>query len=296
MARKSAPLPPAAKPDEDATQQGAKLNQFPVVGIGASAGGLSAFTKLLKALPLDTGMAFVLAQHLDPKHISLLPELMARATSMPVIEASDGLRVEPNYIYVMPPNCTLALLHGILHLMSRPDIRGKHMPIDDFFQSLAQDRQNNAIGVILSGMASDGTLGLQAIKAAGGITFAQSEDSAEYSGMPHSAIATGQVDFVLPPENIASELARIARHPYLRQELLAVSQEALEEGDKNISVNKIFLLLRTRTGIDFTHYKQNTIQRRIRRRMVLHQLDKKKITSSFCRCTRKNWMRCFRIC
>ncbi|MEK7769032.1 MAG: chemotaxis protein CheB [Pseudomonadota bacterium] len=244
------------------------------MGIGASAGGLSAFTKLLKALPLDTGMAFVLVQHLDPKHISLLPELMARATSMPVIEASDGLWVEPNYIYVMPPNCTLALLHGVLHLMPRPDMRGKHMPIDDFFQSLAQDRQNNAIGVILSGTASDGTLGLQAIKVAGGITFAQSEDSAEYSGMPHSAIATGQVDFVLPPENIASELARIARHPYLRQELLAVSQEALEEGDKNISVNKIFLLLRTRTGIDFTHYKQNTIQRRIRRRMVLHQLDK----------------------
>lgn len=272
MARKS--TPPVATADADATPPGAQSNQFPVVGIGASAGGLSAFTRLLKALPLDTGMAFVLVQHLDPKHISLLPELMARATPMPVLEASDDMRVEPNYIYVTPPNCTLALLHGILHLMPRPDLRGKHMPIDDFFQSLAQDRQNNAIGVILSGTASDGTLGLQAIKAAGGITFAQSEDSAEYSGMPHSAIATGHVDFVLPPENIASELARIARHPYLRQELLVVSPEALEEGDKNINLNKIFLLLRTRTGIDFTHYKQNTIQRRIKRRMVLHQLDK----------------------
>jgi len=274
MARKS--TPPAATAAADAAPPNAQSNQFPVVGIGASAGGLSAYTRLLKALPLDTGMAFVLVQHLDPKHISLLPELMARATPMPVLEASDDMRVEPNYIYVTPPNCTLALLHGILHLMPRPDLRGKHMPINDFFQSLAQDRQNNAIGVILSGTASDGSLGLQAIKAAGGITFAQSEDSAEYSGMPHSAIATGHVDFVLPPEDIASELARMARHPYLRQELLAISPEALEEGDRDLNLNKIFLLLRTRTGIDFTHYKQNTIQRRIKRRMVLHQLDKTK--------------------
>ena len=243
-----------------------------MVGIGASAGGLNAFTQLLKALPTDTGMAFVLVQHLDPKHVSLLPELMTRATAIPVAEVSDGMRVEPNHIYIMPPNHSLALLHGVLHLMPRPDMRGKHLPVDDFLQSLAQDRQSNAIGIILSGTASDGTLGMQAIKAAGGITFAQSEDSAEYGGMPHSAIAAGHVDFVLAPEEIARELARIARHPYLRQELLEVSQEAMAEGDKNM--NKIFVLLRARTGIDFTYYKQNTIRRRIKRRMVLHQLDR----------------------
>ena len=243
-----------------------------MVGVGASAGGLDAFTRLLKALPIDTNMAFVLVQHLDPKHISLLPELMARATSMPVVEVSDGMRAAPNHIYVMPPNHSLALLHGVLHLMPRPDMRGKHLPIDDFLHSLAQDRQSNAIGVILSGTASDGTQGMQAIKAAGGITFAQSEDSAEYGGMPHSAIAAGHVDFVLTPEEIARELARIARHPYLRQELLEVSQEVMAEGSKDI--NKIFVLLRARTGIDFAYYKQNTIRRRIKRRMVLHQLDR----------------------
>ncbi len=267
MARKSAPPLPADQAAEDATPPDAPPQTFPVVGIGASAGGLSAFTKLLKALPLDTGMAFVLVQHLDPKHVSLLPELMARATSIPVVEVSDGLRVEPDHIYIMPPNRSLALLHGVLHLMPRPDAHGKHLPIDDFLQSLAQDQQSNAIGVILSGTASDGTLGVQAIKAGGGITFAQSEDSAEYSGMPHSAIAAGHVDFVLTPEEIAKELTRIVRHPYLRSELLEVAQKTMAEGDKSIS--KIFVLLRARSGIDFTYYKQNTI----RRRMVLHHLD-----------------------
>ena len=191
---------------------------FPVVGVGASAGGLDAFTKLLKSLPIDTGMAFVLVQHLDPKHVSLLPELLARATAMPVAEIGDGMRVTPNHVYVMPPNYSLALLHGVLHLMPRPDEYGKHLPIDDFLRSLAEDRQSNAIGVILSGTASDGTLGMKAIKAESGITFAQSEDSAEYDGMPHSAIAAGHVDFVLTPEEIGKELVRIARHPYLRPE------------------------------------------------------------------------------
>ena len=132
MARKSTPLTPVAKPAEDATQPSPSPDLFPMVGIGASAGGLSAFTKLLKALPIDTGMAFVL----DPKHISLLPELMSRATAIPVAEVSDGIQVEPNHIYIMPPNYSLALLHGILHLMPRPDVRGKHLPIDDFLHSL----------------------------------------------------------------------------------------------------------------------------------------------------------------
>ena len=245
---------------------------FPVVGIGASAGGLNAYTKLLKALPVDTGMAFVLVQHLDPKHASMLPELLARATLMPVAEIKDGVQVMPNCVYVMPPNHSLAILHGRLHLMPRPDALGKHLPIDDFLKTLADDLQSNAIGVILSGTASDGTFGLRAIKAEGGITFAQSEASCEYEGMPHSAIAAGHVDFVLAPEEIAQELARIAKHPYLLQELRQPKEtEGVPSGD---SLNKIFVLLRTRTGNDFTYYKHATIRRRIKRRMVLQQIER----------------------
>lgn len=245
---------------------------FPVVGIGASAGGLSAYTKLLKALPIDTGMAFVLVQHLDPKHASMLPELLGRTTLMPVIEIRGGIQVEPNKVYVMPPNHSLAILHGRLHLMPRPDALGKHLPIDDFLKTLADDLQSNAIGVILSGTATDGTFGLRAIKAADGITFAQSEASCEYDGMPHSAIAAGHVDFILAPEEIAHELARIAKHPYLLQELrMPREAEGVLAGD---SLNKIFVLLRSRTGNDFTYYKHATIRRRIKRRMVLQQIER----------------------
>jgi two-component system CheB/CheR fusion protein len=261
-----------AEPEPDEEMPEAAEPSFPVVGVGASAGGLDAFTKLLRNLPTNTGMAFVLVQHLDPKHVSLLPELLGRATSLPVSEISDGLRVEPDHIYVMPPNCSLALLHGVLHLMPRPDEYGKHLPIDDFLRSLAADRLSKAIGIILSGTASDGTLGMKAIKAEGGITFAQSEDSAEYDGMPHSAIAAGHVDFILTPEEIAKELARIARHPYLRPSESGPKGELLSEGGDNL--NKIFVLLRSRTGNDFTYYKHSTIRRRIKRRMVLHQLEK----------------------
>lgn len=272
MPKKSNSQPHSAEQELGDKQPDAAEQTFPVVGVGASAGGLDAFTKLLKNLPADTGMAFVLVQHLDPKHVSLLPELLARATAMPVVEISDGTRIAPNHVYVMPPNYSLAMLHGVLHLMPRPDGYGKHLPIDDFLRSLVEDRQSNAIGVILSGTASDGTLGMKAIKAEGGITFAQSEDSAEYDGMPHSAIAAGHVDFVLTPEEIGKELVRIARHPYLRPEESGPRGELLSEGGDNL--NKIFVLLRSRTGNDFTYYKHSTIRRRIKRRMVLHQLEK----------------------
>lgn len=272
MPKKTDSHPHSAEQELDSKQPDFTEQTFPVVGVGTSAGGLDAFTKLLKNLPADTGMAFVLVQHLDPKHVSLLPELLARATAMPVVEISDGTRVAPNHIYVMPPNYSLAMLHGVLHLMPRPDGYGKHLPIDDFLRSLAEDRHSNAIGVILSGTASDGTLGMKAIKAEGGITFAQSEESAEYDGMPHSAIAAGHVDFVLAPEGIGKELVRIARHPYLRPEESGPRGELLSEGGDNL--NKIFVLLRSRTGNDFTYYKHSTIRRRIKRRMVLHQLEK----------------------
>jgi two-component system CheB/CheR fusion protein len=187
---------------------------FPIVGISASAGGLEAFTDLLKALPVDTGMGFVLVQHLDPVHESALQHLLGRATAMPVHEVSHNLAVLPNHVYVIPPNKSLDIAKGVLRLQPRTRTGGAARSIDNFFQSLATDQHEHAIGVILSGTASDGTLGLEAIKAENGITFAQ-DDSARFDSMPRSAIAAGCVDFVLAPEKIAQELGRIAKHPFV---------------------------------------------------------------------------------
>ena len=192
-----------------------RSNEFPIVGVGASAGGLEALTELLTHLPVKTGMAFVLVQHLDPTHPSQLTDLLSRVTKMPVSEASDGMAVEPDHVYVIPPNANLATLDGVLSVT--PRVRDHHSPIDFFLQSLSRSRRNTAIGVVLSGAGTDGTLGLRAIKAEGGITFAQDKQSAVYGSMPHSAIASGNVDFVLPPDGIAQELARIARDPYVRE-------------------------------------------------------------------------------
>jgi chemotaxis response regulator CheB len=200
------PVRQAGKPVEGAS--------FPIVGIGASAGGLEAFTELLRHLPPDTGMGFVLVQHLDPQHESALTQLLARATSLPVREVTDNLRVQSNHVYVIPPNTNLAIAQGVLKLQPRQQTRTPQRSVDFFFESLAEDQRERSIGVILSGTATDGTLGLEAIKAEGGITFAQ-DDSARYDSMPRSAVAAGCVDFVLSPENIAKGLARIAKHPYV---------------------------------------------------------------------------------
>ena len=189
---------------------------FPIVGVGASAGGLEAFRSLLRKLPANTGMAFVFVQHLDPEHESLLTKLLSPATRMPVTEVTEGMAIEPDHVYVIPPNAAMGIRNGILHLQARKRQDGiKHMPIDHFLQSLAENEGSRAIGVILSGVANDGTLGLTAIKAAGGITFAQDGESAKYEGMPQSAVAAGCVDFVFAPERIARELQRISLHPYL---------------------------------------------------------------------------------
>src|SRR5204863_8314709 len=184
------------------------------VGSGASAGGVEAFTELLNHLPVDTGLAFVLVQHLHPDHESALTQLMARATSIPVREVTDNLTIKPNYVYVIPPNTKLSVANAVLKLQPRGKNHRAHHPIDAFFESLAHDQRQRAIGVVLSGTATDGTVGLEAIKAEGGITFAQ-DDSAKYNSMPRSAVAAGCVDFVLKPEDIAKELARIAKHPYV---------------------------------------------------------------------------------
>jgi two-component system, chemotaxis family, CheB/CheR fusion protein len=242
---------------------------FPIVGIGASAGGLEAFTQLLGHLPQKTGMALVFIQHLTPKHESALPELLGRATRIPVCEVKEGMVVEPDRVYVIPPNTNMALQRNRLRLLPRtPAIQ--HLPIDYFLRSLAEEAGNRAIGVILSGTASDGALGLKAIKAGGGVTFAQDEHSAKYADMPRNAQSAGGVDFVLPPEAIARELVRIARLPFLPEPPRAEGQELPSDGEEDL--HKIFAMLRTTAGVDFTFYKHTTIKRRIKRRMVLHKL------------------------
>jgi len=238
--------------------------------VGASAGGLEAFRSLLQALPAKTGMAFVLVQHLDPEHESLLTRLLSNATRMPVTEVTEGVTVEPDHVYVIPPNKALGIRNGDLHLVARRKQDPKHMPVDSFFHSLAENEGSRAIGVILSGVASDGTLGLAAIKAAGGITFAQDSRSAKYDGMPRSAIAAGCVDFILPPEGIAREIKRISLHPYLGT---TDHPAAGRQGERNEDLLKIFALLRNATEVDFTNYKRSTINRRIARRMVLHKIS-----------------------
>ncbi len=261
----------ASTPAEPQPQTEALRGQpYPVVGIGASAGGFEAYRELLQALPPDTGMAFVLVQHLDPGHESMLTRLLSKSTPMPVTEVKEGMAVQPNHVYVIPPNRMMGIFNGVLHLTVREDPGAKHMPVDFFLKSLAEDQGSRAVGVILSGTASDGTRGLKAIKAEGGITFAQDEKSAKYDGMPRSAIAAGCVDFVLPPAEIAAELGRIGQHPYLGL-ATPLKAEELPPGDEDLQ--RIFVLLRTATGVDFTHYKYSTIRRRIARRMVLHKTD-----------------------
>ncbi len=238
---------------------------FPIVGIGASAGGFEAFQQLLSSLPPKTGMAFVLVQHLDPHHESRLTQLLSRSTAMPVIEATDGLRVEPNHVYVIPPNSNLAIAQGILRVRPRGEGAGLHVPVDYLFRSLAEDQKSRAIGVILSGTGSDGAQGLCEIKAVGGITFAQDEQSAKYNGMPRSAIEGGWADFVLPPQEIAQRLAEIRSHPYL---VLAPSPQPVE--DIEMQYRRVLTRLRRVTGVDFSLYRDATIKRRIMRRMALH--------------------------
>jgi two-component system CheB/CheR fusion protein len=256
-----------AKPDR---QEPGPAKKFPIVGIGASAGGLEAFTTFLKALPPDTGMAFVLIQHMDPTHQSILDRLLAKDTVMPVTQVVDGMPVEPNHVYVIPPNTEMTISNGTLRLVGRPVGTAGYHPIDTFLSALAEDQSVRAIGIILSGIASDGTKGLQAIKAEGGITFAQDEESAKYSGMPRHAVAAGCVDLVLPPDKIARELSRMILHPYLQIAPQAVESE-LSAGED--ALRKVLRLLRSSTGVDFSNYKQTTIQRRIARRMLVRRCE-----------------------
>lgn len=244
---------------------------FPVVAIGASAGGLEAYSELFRILPIDTGMAFVLVQHLDPQHHSMLSGILSKVTRMPVEEVQANSEIKPNRVYVIPPNAFMAIAQGRFVLTPRESARGQHLSVDFFMRSLAEDRQSSAIGVILSGTGSDGTAGVAAIKAEGGLNFAQDPATAKYDSMPRSAIASGCIDFVLTPRQIASELDRIKKHPYAKSSAgKAIDEEPPAAKD---AFNQIIGLLRRNTGVDFSQYKPNTIHRRALRRMAILKLD-----------------------
>ncbi len=254
-------------PKQDKSQSTAG---FPVVGIGASAGGLAAFEAFFSGMPADKdpGMAFVLVQHLAPDHKSILAELVRRYTRMQVFEVEDGMVVQPNCAYIIPPNRDMALLNGALHLLEPKSSRGMRLPIDYFFRSLAQDQHERAICIVLSGSGSDGTQGLRAIKGEGGMAMVQAPEFAEYDSMPRNAIATGLVDYVLPGEEMAAHLIAYAGHAFGKAKtLVPVPPPKVEE-----SLQKIFILLRAQTSHDFSQYKANTVNRRIERRMAVHQI------------------------
>ncbi|HEY8904650.1 MAG TPA: chemotaxis protein CheB, partial [Rhodoferax sp.] len=247
-----------------------KLTTFPIVGIGASAGGLAAFEAFFSGMPKDAepGMAFVLVQHLAPDHKSMLVELIRRYTPMPVLEVEDTTPVQSNCVYVIAPNHDMALLNGSLQLLEPNAPRGQRLPIDFFFRSLAADQRERAIGIVLSGTGSDGTLGVRAIKEAGGMVMAQTPGSAEYDGMPRSALATGVVDYELPAAKMPEQLLSYVKYAFGKLTPQADTPVLVHPS----TFKKICVLLRTQTGHDFSQYKPSTIHRRIERRMSVHQI------------------------
>jgi two-component system, chemotaxis family, CheB/CheR fusion protein len=245
---------------------------FPIVGVGASAGGLEAFSELLHQIAGDgsheTAMALVLIQHLDPTHTSFLREALVKTTNLPVFQVEHGMRVEPGHVYVIPPNTSLGIRGGRLTLSPRPvDAKVKHLPVDAFFRELAAERGGRASGVVLSGTASDGTDGLQAIKEANGITFVQEPASARFSGMPQSAVDAGVVDYCLPIPALARELVRISQHPYV------TAPESRPSIHAAATLKQIIALVRAAVRVDFGEYKSPTFERRLARRMALRRVD-----------------------
>jgi len=245
--------------------------RFPIVGIGASAGGLAAFEAFFSGMPADTdpGMAFVLVQHLAPDHKSILTDLIRRYTRMQVFEVEDGMAVRPNCAYIIPPGRDMAFLNGALQLLEPSAPRGQRLPIDFFFRSLALDQRERAICVVLSGTGSDGTQGVRAIKGEGGMVMAQNPDSTEYDGMPRNAIATGLVDYELPPAEMPAQLIAYVAHAFGRPPRPATAPAPKTEN----ALKKIFVLLRAQTGHDFSQYKPSTVNRRVERRMAVHQIQ-----------------------
>lgn len=245
-------------------------NSFPIVGLGASAGGLEALEIFFNHMPSDSNMSFVIIQHLSPKHKSIMASLLAKCTQMQVFEMKDGIEIKPNCVYLNPPDKNVVIINGTLQLMERVKTEGINLPIDSFFRSMASDLGEKAICIILSGTATDGTLGLKAVKGEGGIAIVQDPDSAKYDGMPRSAIATGIVDYILPVEKIPGKLVKYINTPYIGV------PKIIKTVDDHFSnyIQKVFVLIRTSTGHDLSHYKQTTICRRIERRMAIHQINK----------------------
>ncbi|MBV5303808.1 MAG: PAS domain-containing protein [Chlorobium sp.] len=244
-------------------------SSFPIVGIGASAGGLEALEIFLKNVPARCGVAFVIVQHLDPTRKDMMVELLQRVTAIPIVQVIDCLKIEPDHIYVIPPNRDMSLLHGILHLLEPVEPRGLRLPVDFFFRTLADDLREQSIGVILSGMGSDGSLGLRAIKEKGGGIFVQEPSSAKFDGMPRSAIDLCPVDVIAPVEELPGKILAWLKHiPLSSKQDNPLEEKALS------GLDKVIILLRLQTGQDFSRYKKSTIYRRIERRMVIHKIER----------------------
>ena len=245
-----------------------KNSDFPIVGIGASAGGLEALEQFFGNMPTNNGLAFVVIQHLDPTRVDIMPELLQRITTMKVLQANDGIKVKPNCIYVIPPNKSMSLLNGALHLFAPVELRGLRLPIDIFFRSLADDRQEKSIGIILSGMGSDGSLGMKAIKEKNGTTLVQDPASAKYDSMPRSAIEAASADIVAPADKLPAKLIAFLKI------IPVVNTDSNLESKNKSNLDKIIILLREQSGHDFSLYKKNTLFRRVERRMGIHKIDK----------------------
>ncbi|MGH8013151.1 MAG: chemotaxis protein CheB, partial [Candidatus Binataceae bacterium] len=251
-------------------EPGSPKAAFNIVGIGASAGGVEALSELLAGLPAAPALAFLLVQHRDPTYPSLLVELLSRRSRMPVVEAHDGMVFEVDHIYVVPATCTVTAIDSAVRLHRYESAEQRRRPIDSMFRSLAASRGQSSIGVVLSGTDSDGTLGIEEIKGVGGITFAQEPGSAKFDSMPRKAIATGCVDFMLTPKEIAEKILEVGRHPYMNGVVAPDDQPFSEEEN----LRKIFRILRAQAHVDFSQYKRNTIERRLGRRMALRHIEK----------------------
>ena len=270
VTKKAAKQTKAAANAKKTTAKSKETNDFPIVGLGASAGGLEALEAFFSHMPFDSGMGFVIIQHLSPKHKSIMASLLAKDTKMKVLEIKDGMKVKPDHVYLNPPNKNVIIINGALQLMDPVKTGGINLPIDGFFRSMAEELGEKAICVILSGTATDGTLGLKAVKELGGLVMVQDPNSAKYDGMPRSAIATGMVDFILPVEKIPEELVRYVKAPYMGDS----KKVFITEDQFANNIQKIFSLIRSATGHDLSHYKQTTIRRRIERRMAINQINK----------------------
>ncbi|SIR07571.1 two-component system, chemotaxis family, CheB/CheR fusion protein [Aromatoleum tolulyticum] len=259
----------AGLPKSPKSPRAAGAEVFPIVGIGASAGGLEALEQFLSRVPADSGMAYVIVQHLDPTHKGMMPDLLQRATAMPVVQARNRLKVKPDHVYVIPPNRDMSMLRGALYLFEPAAPRGLRLPIDFFLKSLAEDRHQLAVGVILSGMGSDGSAGMRAIKENAGLALAQDPATAAFSAMPRSAIDAGLIDIVAPAAELPARILASLRHG-----AHAAAAEPVVDNQLQSGLEKVLILLRAHNGQDFSLYKKTTLYRRIERRMGIHQIDR----------------------